>query len=66
MHCSHCGAHLANNASNCSRCGADLSASARLHSLLVTIVFAAISIVVVSVIISLVLFWHQSQIAVGP
>ena len=64
MHCSHCGEQLSNNASTCTRCGADLSADARLHSLLVTISFAAISLVVVSIIIFFVLFWHESQIGI--
>ena len=66
MHCSHCGENLTDGAIECTRCGADLSARARRHSMLVTLAFAVVSIAVVAIIVCLVLHWHESQVLVGP
>ncbi|MBR3225179.1 MAG: hypothetical protein IKF78_07650 [Atopobiaceae bacterium] len=53
---------MPDGASTCTRCGADLSSASRLRFALTTLAFAVIAVAFISLLIYLVLWWHESQL----
>lgn len=62
MRCVQCGRELEDGITTCTRCGADLSPQTRVHALVITVVYTAISIVLIAAIVYVVLYWHEAQV----
>lgn len=62
MHCWACGHDFEGDEAICPRCHADLTARHRRRALLLTVIYVLIAVLVVSVLTSCVLKWHDAQI----
>ncbi|MEE1159500.1 MAG: zinc ribbon domain-containing protein [Atopobiaceae bacterium] len=62
MQCTYCGKELEDGTITCERCGADLSTDALTRRIVHTILYAAIMLVCISLLIYLVLYWHETQV----
>ena len=62
MRCPYCGHKLNKTTDTCTRCGSDTSAAAVRHDVLVTVVYALIVLVLLSLLIYVGLTWHDTQL----
>ena len=62
MRCPCCGHKLSKATDVCSRCGSDIRATTLRHDVLVTVIYALVVLVLLSLFIYIGLAWHDSQL----
>ena len=62
MRCPYCGHRLNKTADTCTRCGSDISATAFRHDVLITVAYALVVLVLLSLFIYIGLSWHDTQL----
>lgn len=62
MRCPCCGHRLSEETDVCTRCGSDISTTTIRHDVLVTVIYAIIVLVLLSLFIYVGLAWHDSQL----
>ena len=62
MRCPYCGHSLKKPTGTCTRCGSDISTESIRHDVLVTVVYALIVLILLSLFIYVGLAWHDTQL----